>query len=93
MTRTVSPEAARRTYSLRRFFKILMPTDRTEQKVAPGSYFVNPSHIAEQAGRALACAQHKAIQYDMRALYLPRPDKKNVLIEADITTQGLRNGC
>ena len=40
VTRTVSPDAASRTYSLSRLLSTFMPTAFMESKVATGSYFV-----------------------------------------------------
>jgi hypothetical protein len=37
---TVSPAAAKRTYSLSLFFRIFRPTVRTHDHVAPGSHFI-----------------------------------------------------
>ncbi len=39
VTRTVSPDAARRMYSLKRLLSIFIPTDLIRNKVATGSYF------------------------------------------------------
>ena len=41
MTKTVSPPAASRMYSLSLFLSSLMPTDLIAKKVATGGYFVN----------------------------------------------------
>src|ERR1051326_8390313 len=43
VTRTVSPLAASRTYSLSLFLRTFRPTERIYTKVATGSYIVNPS--------------------------------------------------
>jgi hypothetical protein len=42
VTRTVSPDAASRMYSLSRLLSVLIPTDRMVDKVATGRYLVNP---------------------------------------------------
>ena len=49
VTRTVSPDAASRTYSLNRLFSTLIPTDLMHRKVATDRYLVNPSLDATQA--------------------------------------------
>jgi hypothetical protein len=41
VTKTVSPPAANRMYSLSLFLSSLMPTDLMATKVATGGYFVN----------------------------------------------------
>ena len=51
VTRTVSPEAARRTYSLNRLFSTLIPTDLMERKVAISRY---PGQSRSGAGTACA---------------------------------------
>src|SRR5262249_21110232 len=66
VTRTVSPLAARRTYSLSLFLSTFRPTERMPTKVATGSYLVNaPAFTTEgyldaahgpPAGRAFASA-------------------------------------
>ena len=43
VTRTVSPDDASRTYSLRRLLSILIPTDLMYYKVATSGYLVNPT--------------------------------------------------
>ena len=43
VTRTVSPDAASRTYSLSRLLSTFIPTDLMDNEVATGSYFVKPA--------------------------------------------------
>src|SRR5579863_2851183 len=58
VTRTVSPPAARRTYSLSLFLSSLRPTERITANVASRGYFVKIHRVGADAVASIGKASH-----------------------------------
>ena len=72
VTRTVSPDAASRTYSLSRLFSTLIPTDLIIHKVATRCYFINWHQDSAFCVRGVGCCPRTTVVGFLRAIACDR---------------------